>query len=214
MAGGVASGARNAVRAVKVAVRRDGCLLGQPSSRLQRVNVLCVASQQQPLVVQQLHESVRRGWAVAAGEELTSKHVERLRLPFEKINVEQLLRRGHSVLLQLGEQPRAGRSEVWDAGGHTNAGATPAGMQVALHARTQSSHRCVRSRSHRCVQVTSVCPGLTLAQDATCEASSKRSNCIKSTQACPGRRARWEAEWRRPNACTCLTRLPHYLVRV
>eukprot|EP00955_Chlamydomonas_euryale_P073536 361775-Chlamydomonas_euryale.AAC.1 len=45
---------------------------------------LCVASQQQPLVVQQLHESVRRGWAVAAGEELTSKHVERLRLPAQR----------------------------------------------------------------------------------------------------------------------------------
>ena len=60
----------DAVRAVKVAVRGDDLLPGQPGRSLERVNVLREAAEQHALVVQQPDEVVRGRGVVVVGPQL------------------------------------------------------------------------------------------------------------------------------------------------
>ena len=95
-------------------MRLDG--VPDPREALERVDVLRVAPEELPLVLQHAHERVRSRWLVAAGEHLLREEAEGPRVVPEVGEVEDALGRRQVVLLQLGVEPGAGRPEVRDAG--------------------------------------------------------------------------------------------------
>lgn len=77
----------------------------KPSSTFQRVDILCVTSEQLALVVKQLDEMVRWRRLKGAGPQLEAQLVEWSWIAFEKIEFENCMINQMSVSLILAHTP-------------------------------------------------------------------------------------------------------------
>ena len=92
------------VRGVKVAMGGDDHLLAEARRRLERVNVLCEAAQQQPVVIQRLEQPM--GWCGCkiVGPHLAREPIEGLRPALEEAYVEDVnLDEGDEIINDLGQ---------------------------------------------------------------------------------------------------------------
>lgn len=104
-----------------------GCaqLVGRETGRrLERINVLCKASAQEALVVEQPNEAVGRRGREVSRPELLAQSIKGRWVAREEAEVEDGLRVGKAVVEQVVVQASAGRAEVRDAGRHTDPSST------------------------------------------------------------------------------------------